>query len=163
MKAPAANAAPRLRNIDLAALEDILALEKICHAHPWTRGQFEDSLRMGYWAQMLVSEAGAVLAYVLAMPGVSETHLLNLTVAPAHQGCGWGRLLLAQWADWSQRQGAPTLWLEVRASNARALRLYQAFGFVQQAERKGYYPGLGQQREAARVLRLVLDGGKMPS
>ena len=46
--------------------------------------------------------------------------------------------------------------MEVRASNARARRLYVAHGFEHVGERKNYYPGLGRQREHAVVMRLPL-------
>jgi ribosomal-protein-alanine N-acetyltransferase len=138
------------------ALEPVLAIEKTAYSHPWTAGNFADSLRSGYWAQVLRNPTGELLGYVVAMPGVEETHLLNLTVAPAHQGQGWARHLLGQLVHWSRAQGARHLWLEVRASNARARRLYVAYGFEHAGERKNYYPGLGHQREHAVVMRLPL-------
>ncbi|MDI9331717.1 MAG: ribosomal protein S18-alanine N-acetyltransferase [Alphaproteobacteria bacterium] len=139
-----------------AILPQVCELEKTAYSHPWTQGNFEDSLRSGYWAQVLVGDALDLLGYVVAMPGVDETHLLNLTVAPAHQGRGWGRHLLDSLVAWSRDQGATRLWLEVRASNARARRLYMAYGFTHMGERKNYYPGLGRQREHAVVMSLAL-------
>jgi ribosomal-protein-alanine N-acetyltransferase len=90
------------------------------------------------------------------MAGVEETHVLNLTVAPTHQGQGWARHMLHALVQWSHQQRARTLWLEVRASNARARRLYVAYGFQHVGERKNYYPGLGRTREHAVVMRLDL-------
>jgi [ribosomal protein S18]-alanine N-acetyltransferase len=135
-------------------IEQVLALEKIAYSHPWTQGHFLDSLRSGYWAQVLLDPTGSLIGHLVAMPGVLETHLLNLTVAPEQQGQGWGRHLLDQLVDWSRSQSATTIWLEVRASNTRARRLYVAYGFEHVGERKHYYPGLGRQREHAVVMRL---------
>ena len=146
----------RLCPMNIDALDTVLAVEKTAYSHPWSQGHFLDSIRNGHWAQMLCDDQGALLGYVVAMPGVEETHLLNLTVAPDHQGRGWARYLLHHLAQWSRQQGAKTLWLEVRASNARARRLYVAHGFEHVGERKNYYPGLGRQREHAVVMRLPL-------
>jgi ribosomal-protein-alanine N-acetyltransferase len=88
--------------------------------------------------------------------GVDEVHLLNITVAPAWQGQGWGRVLLDALAVWARGQGAQWLWLEVRASNARAQRIYEHHGYRRVGERKGYYPAGFGRREDAIVMSLKL-------
>jgi ribosomal-protein-alanine N-acetyltransferase len=145
-----------LMPMDEAQMADVLAIEKSAYSHPWTQGNFADALRSGYWAQVLRDTDGTLIGYVVAMPGVEETHLLNLTVAPSRQGQGWARHLLDALVGWSRGQGARALWLEVRVSNARARRLYVAYGFAHVNERKNYYPGLGRAREHAAVMRLDL-------
>jgi ribosomal-protein-alanine N-acetyltransferase len=136
-------------------LDQVIAIEDLAYEHPWTRGNFIDSLRSGYQAQLLGAN-GTVLGYFIAMKGVDEVHLLNLTVAPAFQGQGWGRVLLDALALWSRSQGAQWLWLEVRASNQRAQRIYERHGYRRVGERKGYYPAGGRQREDAVVMSLKL-------
>ena len=69
-------------------LDEILRIEQSAYAHPWSRGNFSDSLRAGYQAQLLVADA-VILGYFVAMKGVDEVHLLNITVAPAYQSQGW--------------------------------------------------------------------------
>ena len=135
-------------------IEQVLTVEKSAYSHPWSQGHFLDSLRSGYWAQVLLGAGDSLIGHVVAMPGVEETHLLNLTVNPEHQGQGWGRHLLDHLVAWSRSQAAAMIWLEVRASNARARRLYVAYGFDHMGERKNYYPGLGRQREHAVVMGL---------
>lgn len=138
-----------------ARLDEIVAIEAAAYEHPWTRGNFVDSLHSGYQAQVLGAN-GVVLGYFVAMMGVDEVHLLNITVAPVWQGQGWGRVLLDALALWARGQGAQWLWLEVRASNARAQRIYEHHGYRRVGERKGYYPaGLGR-REDAIVMSLKL-------
>jgi ribosomal-protein-alanine N-acetyltransferase len=90
------------------------------------------------------------------MKGVDEVHLLNLTVAPAFQRQGWGRVMLDALAIWSRGQGAQWLWLEVRASNERALRIYERHGYRRVGERKNYYPAAFGKREDAAVMSLRL-------
>jgi ribosomal-protein-alanine N-acetyltransferase len=97
-----------------------------------------------------------VLGYFVAMKGFEEVHLLNITVAPEFQGRGWGKAMLEALAVWSRGQGANDLWLEVRASNARAIHVYQAHGFETVSVRKDYYPDRNSAREDAVVMKLKL-------
>ncbi|MEY2622228.1 MAG: hypothetical protein RIT26_2048 [Pseudomonadota bacterium] len=150
------SASVHFRPMTLPDLDVICEIEKTAYSHPWGRGHFEDSLRAGHWARVLEGQGSALWGYVVAMPGVEESHLLNLTVAPDRQGQGWARWMLDALVAWSRQQAARQLWLEVRASNARARRLYVAYGFEHAGERKHYYPGLGRQRENAVVMRLAL-------
>lgn len=135
-------------------LDAVVAIEEQAYDHPWTRGNFLDSVRAGYQGQLLVA-GSSLLGYFVAMKGVDEVHLLNLTVAPGWQGQGWGRVMLDALAQWAQGQQAQWLWLEVRASNARAMQVYAAQGFGQVGLRKNYYPDNGG-REDAVVMSLRL-------
>ena len=137
-----------------ARLEHVVAIERRAYDHPWTRGNFADSLRSGYHAQMLCA-GDVVIGYFVAMQGVDEVHLLNLTVEPTYQGEGWGRVMLDALALWSRGQGAQWLWLEVRTSNARAQQVYQRYGFRRVGERRNYYPA-HQGREDAIVMSFQL-------
>ena len=152
-----------------ADLDAVCEVEKSAYTHPWSRKHFADSLAAGYPAMLLLGEAlpgepvhpvradgRVLLGYLVAMPGVDEVHLLNITVAPAHQRQGWARFLLDALCLWSRGQGAQWLWLEVRASNAPARALYTGYGFQQVGTRKGYYPAGQFQREDAVVMSLNL-------
>jgi len=141
-----------LQETDMAQVLDI---EKKAYSHPWTRGNFADALRSAYPAQMLCAGPN-VLGYLVAMKGVDEVHLLNLTVAPDFQRQGWARLMMEGLVLWSRGQGARQLWLEVRVSNERALEVYRRFGFVQMGVRKQYYPLASNRREDAVVMSLKL-------
>jgi ribosomal-protein-alanine N-acetyltransferase len=132
-----------------------VAIEQGAYEHPWTRGNFSDSLRSGYEAQLLVA-GDTLLGYFVAMKGVDEVHLLNITVAPMHQGQGWGRVMLDALVLWARGQGAQWLWLEVRASNARAQRIYEHHGYRRVGERKAYYPAAQGRREDAVVMSFRL-------
>jgi ribosomal-protein-alanine N-acetyltransferase len=99
---------------------------------------------------------GNVLGYFVAMKGVDEVHLLNITVAPEYQGQGWSRVLLDALAIWARGQAAEWLWLEVRVNNLRALRVYEAHGYRRVGLRKDYYPALHGKREDAIVMSLRL-------
>ncbi|MFO1246238.1 MAG: ribosomal protein S18-alanine N-acetyltransferase [Ramlibacter sp.] len=145
----------RFEPLSEARLDAVLAIEQTAYAQPWSRGNFTDSLKAGYQAQLLLAD-DAILGYFIAMKGVDEVHLLNITVAPDHQGQGWGRVMLDALAIWSRGQGAQWLWLEVRVSNQRALQIYERHGYRRVGERKGYYPAGQGRREDAVVMSLRL-------
>lgn len=145
----------RLEPLTLHWLEQVLEVERQAYEFPWTRGNFTDSLASGYAVQLLCA-GEQLLGYYVAMRGVEETHLLNLTVAPAFHRQGWARVLLDALAIWSRAQGAHWLWLEVRASNAPARALYQSYGFHRVGERPRYYPASDGAREGAIVMSLEL-------
>ncbi len=146
---------PRCRPMRLDDLDAVMAVEQRCYAYPWSRGAFVDSLVAGYETELALDEAGALLGYRVAMIGVDEMHLLNLTVRPPSQGQGLADLLMRRLEDDCRRLALPTLWLEVRPSNARALALYRRHGFCEVGRRRGYYPAPGE-REDALVMRLAL-------
>jgi [ribosomal protein S18]-alanine N-acetyltransferase len=136
-------------------LDAVIAIEQTAYSHPWTRGNFRDSLNPLFEAQCLWLD-GELLGYFLAMHGVDEMHLLNITVAPVRQGQGWGHMMLDALSLMSHHAGAQWLWLEVRQSNQRALQVYARYGFKQISIRKDYYPAGRQQREHAVVMSLKL-------
>jgi len=148
-----------LRSMQIGGLDAVLAIESAAYEFPWTRGNFIDSLAAGYWAQWLVGPASQLLGYVIAMHGVHEMHLLNLTVAPAHQHQGHARFMLDALLAQCRARGAEQVWLEVRSSNQRGRALYRRYGFRDIGVRKGYYPAAHGQREDALVMSLQIEGG----
>lgn len=171
-QAAATNTASRrvaFEPMTLADLDAVAAVEKTAYTHPWTQRHFSDSLQSGYPAVMLLGEPLAcdmdgnarpdgrvLLGYLVAMSGVDEVHLLNITVSPAHQHQGWARFMLDALVHWSRAQHAQWLWLEVRQSNSRAHALYTRYGFSQVGLRRGYYPAGQNHREDAVVMSLSL-------
>lgn len=134
-------------------VDAVVAVEVLCYSHPWTRGNFIDSLAAGYTAELLVHPEEGLIGYTVSMPGADELHLLNITVAPAWQGMGHGLALLRSVQARAQALGMASLWLEVRQSNLRARALYRRFGFAEVGQRRAYYPAVGG-REDAVVMRL---------
>ncbi|MDB5818526.1 MAG: uncharacterized protein JWQ11_2166 [Rhizobacter sp.] len=143
-------------------LDEVVAIEKLAYTHPWSHGNFIDSLASGYPSHVLRDGRphgdGRMTGYFIAMKGVDEMHLLNLAVAPGDEGRGHARFMLDALCLMSRGMGADLLWLEVRISNARARRLYGRYGFRHVGERRNYYPAFGGQREDAVVMSLSLGG-----
>lgn len=88
------------------------------------------------------------------MPG--ECSLLNICINPSRQGQGYGRMLLTHLLENAKSKNAEKFVLEVRASNYKAIALYECAGFIKIAVRKDYYP-TENGREDALIYSLELD------
>ena len=141
-------------------VDAVHTLDARAYPHPWSRANFADAIASGYVCACLCAADGTLMGHVVVMRGVDEMHLLNITVAPEHQGRGLGAAMLRDVVAWSQAEGAEALWLEVRQSNERARRLYVRGGFEAMGQRKGYYPD-GRGREDAVVMRLALPAPRL--
>jgi ribosomal-protein-alanine N-acetyltransferase len=149
----------QLRPIEPMRVEDlgeVQAIENDVYPHPWTRGNFLDSLYSGYETWVLRDEAGTLVGYFLLMVAVDEAHLLNITVRRDLQGQGLARMLLDHVVLLAREKKMHSVLLEVRPSNLRAKAVYERYGFTQIGRRKGYYPAVGNTREDAIVMSLPL-------
>lgn len=147
-----------LRPVLASRIDGVVAIENLAYEFPWTRGNFVDSLAAGYLMQGLHGPDSTLIGYFIALQGVDEMHLLNLTVHPAHQGRGHAVWMLDALQRFCRERRAAKLWLEVRESNLRARRLYERYGFVRVGLRRGYYPATGSRREDALVMSLDVRG-----
>lgn len=145
----------RFETLTSRHLDAVLGIEQRAYAHPWSMTNFRDALNAGYQSQLLVAGT-TVLGYFVAMKGVDEVHLLNITVEPAFQRQGWARVMLDALVLWARGQGAQWLWLEVRTGNLRAMHVYESHGFRRVGRRKAYYPAAHGTREDAIVMSLRL-------
>jgi ribosomal-protein-alanine N-acetyltransferase len=148
-----------------ADLDDVLKIESVSHVHPWTKGNFSDSLAAGHWAYCIRPQADQVVkgsyldpavlwAYCILFPAVDELHLLNITVSPHLRKLGLGQRMMAAIEGVAFQQKMPRIILEVRPTNEAALALYQKLGYEQIGIRKNYYPASPETggREDALVL-----------
>ncbi len=137
--------------MQVADLDSVLEIESISHLHPWTRGNFSDSLDAGHWAYCIrpqvdsaipgsFLDASVLWAYCILYPAVDELHLLNITVTPKLRKLGLGSRLMSAIEGVATQQKIPRIILEVRPSNTNAVTLYQKLGYQQIGVRKGYYP-----------------------
>jgi ribosomal-protein-alanine N-acetyltransferase len=137
-------------------VDEVYALEQSVFPHPWSRGNFVDSLDSGYDAWVLREQDGTLVGYFLLMFALDEAHLLDVAVAAGRQGQGVGRYLLDKATARARQMGMESVLLEVRPTNERALEVYKHYGFHEIGRRKGYYPAHEGQREDAIVMRFVL-------
>ena len=142
------SAAPawNLERLTVADLGEVLELENLAYARPWTedhfRGEFARpfTLALGARTGRRLSGPPPLLAahcfFWLLEP---EIHLLNLAVRPEYRRRGLARRLLRAMQEIGRRAGVGAVFLEVRSSNVEALGLYLSSGFAITGRRPGYY------------------------
>ena len=134
-------------------LPQVAALEKICFpADPWSEALFRAALENPGAAILLaLGEDGAPLGYAVLSTVLDEGNLDNIAVAPAYRRQGVADALLSVVTGFG-REHLSRLMLEVRASNAPAIALYEKYGFAAVGRRKNYYDA---PREDAVLMTLV--------
>jgi len=143
-----------MRREDLPA---VLEIERRAFSQPWSRAFFEKELATPF-ARLTVAldETGArpqLVGYTCRWRVTDEVHLLNVAVHAARRGDGIGRVLVEAVIGEARATRARTMFLEVRAGNVVARRLYRGLGFHDLGVRRGYY-GPGQD---AIVMELRLE------
>ena len=142
-----------------AHVADLHAIELQVSPSPWTAGQFEESLR--HHSAYVLQESGNVCGFLIFSCIAGAAELINIAVAPAHQGQGLGSRLLGFCLECVEGK-ADSIFLDVRVSNFPAISMYANKGFVQVGERRDYYrkpPG----RENALVMAYELNANLFTS
>jgi len=141
----------RMRTGHVARVAEI---ENTIYTHPWTPGNFYDSVDAGYECWVLERERN-VIGYAVMMVAAGEAHLLNLSIASEHQRRGLGEDFVRFLLKAARDGGADKIYLEVRPSNAAARALYAKAGFTQIGVRRDYYPARPGREDAIVMERAV--------
>lgn len=143
-----------LRPMTVDDLGVVANIDAAAYAFPWSRGIFKSCLDSGHHCWVL-EEAGEIVGYGVLTVGADEAHVLNICVAPLHQGRGHGAFLLQRLLDLARWHHAERVFLEVRPSNGLAHAMYERAGFNEIGRRPGYYPSR-RGREDAIVMAMEL-------
>ena len=144
----------RFRPMSLADVAAVASVERASYAFPWSEGVFRDCVRVGYFCRV-IETAGEVAGYGIMSCGAGEAHILNICVRHDLRSGGVGRRLMLFLLDRARELHMQDVFLEVRPSNAVAIRLYETLGFARVGLRKGYYQAPGG-REDALVYKKML-------
>jgi ribosomal-protein-alanine N-acetyltransferase len=156
----------RIRKVIDDDLEAIVSIQsKTPQAAKWTQADYAnlagDPLGLILVAELDTMSPPTIAGFAAFHRVMDEAELRNMAVAPAHQRQGVGRELLAEGRRRLLEQGVRQIYLEVRASNISAQRLYYSSGFGLRSRRCDYY---NDPREDGLVLSLELSpSGKLPS
>jgi ribosomal-protein-alanine N-acetyltransferase len=143
MKDPSGDLA--IRPMALSDLPAVAELDRQLFPTPWPVSAYRRELEANPVACYLVLERATELVGFAGMwVAAEEAHITTIGVRPADQGRRLGRTLLAALVGRAFELGAEWISLEVRASNRRAIRLYQAFGLRVVGRRKKYYANEGE-------------------
>jgi ribosomal-protein-alanine N-acetyltransferase len=141
---------------DLAAIISIQ--KKTPRASQWTQADYTnlagDPLGLILVAELDNLTPPKIVGFAAFHRVIDEAELRNMAVDPAHQHQGVGRELLAEGRRRLLEQGAKRIYVEVRASNLPAQRLYYFAGFVLCSRRRDYY---NDPREDGLALSLKLS------
>ena len=104
----------------------------------WNENHFVDSIIAGY-PFFTLSSMGQIIGYYVFSFFKDESHLLNLAVKQDHQGQGFGKMLIEHFLQEVKKIGVKNVYLEVRCSNQKAIKLYEKYNFKRIGTRKNYY------------------------
>ena len=137
----------RLETGDLDAVEEI---ERESYPTPWSRAMFAAELQKpSSLAIGAYHDGGELVGYAIVSRYVDAWHVMTIAVVPDFRRRGIGRSLLERLFEVTATDPRRGYTLEVRVSNAEAIRLYERLGFEPRGIRRGYYT---DNREDALIM-----------
>ncbi len=126
-----------LREATTADIPALIAAELACFGdEAWTPGMVREEFERAGGIQLAADAEGKLVGFAFGWLVIDELHVLHIAAMPSVRRSGVGRELLGRLV---RAAGAETAWLEVRANNAPAIRLYEREGFVEVGRRPRYY------------------------
>lgn len=129
-----------IRRADAGDIDSIAELEALCFSDPWSReavaSEFSGRNPSLYFAAEL---SGRVIGYAGVWTVPPEAYITNVAVHPDFRRLHIGSKIIERLIAECCAAGAPEITLEVRVSNAPAIKLYESFGFVTAGVRAKYY------------------------
>jgi [ribosomal protein S18]-alanine N-acetyltransferase len=125
-------------------IDQVLAIEQVSFSMPWSRNLFLSEFRSPLVSTLLVALADDpllrnVIGYIVFWIAADEMHILNLATAPGQRRQGVAKKLVLAGLKRAHQKGATRAFLEVRASNTTAQKLYADLGFTGTSMRREYY------------------------
>ena len=130
----------KLSLLDINDLEEAYEIEVLTNPSPWSIDNFKSSFEVGHHG-LVCKEDNKMLGFLIFSPIKPEAHLLSIAVIETQQYKGIGSLLLKSMISQCNAMGINQVFLEVRASNEKAIGFYQKYGFKKDAIRENYYSG----------------------
>lgn len=139
-----------IQRMTMLHLDQIAELEKICFSDPWSIPMLEPELSNPLSLWLVMVEQEQVIGYVGSQAVLDAADMMNIAVHPAYRRQGIAERLVQELVARLKQRGIYSLALEVRASNAPAISLYEKFEFKQVGRRPGYYRN---PKEDAYIMR----------
>ena len=140
----------RIVNMNADHVSQVAELEKLCFSDPWSENSVSSELNNPLSLWLVAVDGERVAGYVGSQSVMGESDMMNIAVHPDYRRRGLAEMLVAELVTALKNAGNTCLTLEVRASNAPAIALYEKTGFSQIGLRKNYYRN---PREDALILR----------
>lgn len=149
------------RRMTLDDLGQVMKVEREVYEFPWSEQIFSDCIRVGYYCWIGLQQQTVVGHAVISVVG-DESHMLNLSIALAHQGKGYGRQFVDFLINQARVKRAQTMLLEVRPSNTVAISCYNDAGFNEIGCRKDYYPAPTGREDALLFAKQIPPAADAP-
>lgn len=130
---------PVIRPMTGDDIKSIADLEKQCFSEPWSEKSLSDELNNPTARFFTIGNKGEIFGYIGANNICGEVYITNVAVNKKYRKQGYGNRLVHYLITHSAIEGANLITLEVRQSNANAIKLYEKCGFEKVGERKDFY------------------------
>ena len=128
-----------IRPFEQKDLDAVVRLESLLYKDPWTKKEYQDELDNQYAYVFVLEEQEHIIGYYGVWIVSDAATITKVSVHPALQNKGLGKILMEDLLDRCQEAGAVYVSLEVRVSNEPAKHLYELNGFKNAGIRKRYY------------------------
>ena len=133
------SAKSKISKLNNGHLKQLLEIEKLSYPNPWSEALIAAEIESRVGFSFVLEAEGSLVAYCFAHLVAEDIEILNICVCPKMRGRGYASKLLSSVLSEAVLKGAKIAHLEVRPSNAAALRLYKQFLFKRVAVRLRYY------------------------
>ena len=142
-----------ITNMTADHVVQVAELERLCFSDPWSENSVAAELRNPLALWLVALDGNRVVGYIGSQTVPDESDMMNVAVHPDCRRQGIGEALVLELARALKARSSNSLTLEVRASNAGAISLYEKLGFTQVGCRKNYYRN---PKEDALILKKYL-------
>ncbi len=152
---------PRIRPVEASHIADLIRIGSETNLSTWTAQNYLDELQIAEAIMLrLESAVNETIGFIvgrIVQGGTIETEkdaeIYNVAVIDSEQGKGLGQLIFDAFVEKCHDLGVRNIWLEVRASNQKAIRFYEQSGFEHVQSRNNFYEN---PREHALLMKLIL-------
>jgi len=145
----------KIRRAEVADVEAIVRLERAAASAPhWNHAVYTNAVAGKEKRCVFVADEEGICGFAVGSLVANEAELESVVVMPSRRRQGVGRALCRAVVAWAIDAGAVAVWLEVRASSAAAIGLYERLGFERVGLRKAYYAA---PADDAVLMRLGLE------
>ena len=128
-----------IRKMQVKDALSVSRIEQEIFSKPWSYQGFVDALNLGNAIFFVAEEEGKIAGYIGMYMSLDEGEITNVAVTAKMRQRGIGGMLLSEMKKEAERRSIAKIILEVRVSNAGAIRLYERNGFKNCGVRKGFY------------------------
>lgn len=128
-----------IRPMEMADLEHVAGLERECFSEPWSYSLLASGIHSSFDRYYVFVQDDMILGYANLRILAGEAEIQRIAVRSNYRGLGIARRLMDTMVTYATVNRAGVIRLEVRAGNTAARKLYESYGFVTEAVRRGYY------------------------